>query len=443
MSISLSFPAKNRKSRNIPRVWGVVCALALLPILVDCAVTAAAQEESGLRWWKGNLHTHTLWSDGTDYPEMVVDWYKKHGYHFLGLSEHNILAEGRKWIDASDNRAGQAALQKYTERFGDDWVQQRVIEGTRQVRLKPLSEFRCLFEETDRFLLMPAEEITDDKPHLNGINLHEVVSPQGGDSTGEVLQNNISAVFAQRRRTGQEMFAFINHPNFRWDLTAEDMMQVRGGARPQFFEVYNGHPGVRNYGNDLHAGTERMWDIILTKRLAELDLPIMYGLATDDAHNYHEWGPKSANPGRGWVVVRARRLTPESVIEALESGDFYASTGVVLRDIRFDGKILEIVIESEKDVSYTTQFIGTLRGYEPTGRAVIDENGAEIRTTRVYSAQIGKVLAEVQGSVASYTLTGDEICVRAKVTSTKLKDNPFSAGDVEVAWVQPVVAKAK
>jgi hypothetical protein len=415
----------------------------LLLIFAGCAVTAPSQGESGLRWWKGNLHAHTLWSDGTDYPEMVVDWYKKHGYHFLALSEHNILAEGQKWIDASDNRAGQATLQKYTARFGDDWVQQRIIEGTQQVRLKPLSEFRCLFEEADRFLLIQGEEITDNKAHLNGINLREAVPPQGGDSAGEALQNNISAVFVQRRRTGQEMFAFINHPNFRLDLTAEDMMRIRGGPRPQFFEVHNGHPGVRNYGDNLHAGTERMWDIMLTKRLAELDLPIMYGLATDDAHNYHEWGPKSANPGRGWVVVRARRLTPDSVIEALESGDFYASTGVVLRDIRFDGKILEIVIESEKDVSYTTQFIGTLRGYEPTGRAVIDENGAEIRTTRVYSAQIGKVLAEVQGSVASYTLTGDEIYVRAKVTSTKLKDNPFSAGDVEVAWVQPVVAKAK
>ena len=44
-----------------------------------------AQELSGseLRWWKGNLHDHTLWSDGDDYPEMVAAWYKDHGYHFL------------------------------------------------------------------------------------------------------------------------------------------------------------------------------------------------------------------------------------------------------------------------------------------------------------------------------------------------------------------------
>ena len=48
------------------------------------------------RWWKGNLHTHSLWSDGDDYPEMIVDWYKQHGYRFLALSDHNILLQGDK-----------------------------------------------------------------------------------------------------------------------------------------------------------------------------------------------------------------------------------------------------------------------------------------------------------------------------------------------------------
>ena len=31
------------------------------------------------RWFKGNTHTHSLWSDGNDFPEMIVDWYKKEG----------------------------------------------------------------------------------------------------------------------------------------------------------------------------------------------------------------------------------------------------------------------------------------------------------------------------------------------------------------------------
>ena len=84
----------------------------------------------------------------------------------------------------------------------------------------------------------------------------------------------------------------LNHPNFYYAVTAEDLMQVRG---EKFFEVYNGHPIVHNSGDEQHASTERIWDIVLTKRLAELDLPVMYGLATDDGH---ELSPNSQPPQR-------------------------------------------------------------------------------------------------------------------------------------------------
>ena len=53
------------------------------------------------RCWKGNLHAHTLWSDGDDFPEMVADWYKSKGYHFLALSDHNLIQAGEKWVNVS------------------------------------------------------------------------------------------------------------------------------------------------------------------------------------------------------------------------------------------------------------------------------------------------------------------------------------------------------
>jgi hypothetical protein len=55
-----------------------------------------------------------------------------------------------------------------------------------------------------------------------------------------------------------------------------------------------------------------------------------------------------------------------------------------------------------------------------------------------YDAAIGAVLAEVAGPAASYTFAGDELYVRAKVTSSKPKENPYRPGEVEVAWTQPV-----
>src|SRR6185503_12379695 len=57
----------------------------------------AASAGAAKRWYKGNTHTHSLWSDGDGAPEHIADWYKSHGYQILELSDHNILKDGEKW----------------------------------------------------------------------------------------------------------------------------------------------------------------------------------------------------------------------------------------------------------------------------------------------------------------------------------------------------------
>lgn len=416
----------------------MACWVALMGVS-GCAEMSAARtgaERTEPRWWKGNLHTHSFWSDGDDFPEMVMQWYRTHGYHFLALSDHNVLPQGQRWMAVTDAR--RSAFETYRAQFGDRWVETREnAEGQTEVRLKPLSECRCRFEQPGRFLLIQAEEITG-KAHLNAIHLVEVIPPQGGATMADLLQNNVSAVLAQERKTGQPMLVHVNHPNFQWALTAEDMLGLEGVS---FFEVYNAHGYVNNEGDDRRAGTERMWDILLTKRLAESDADLMYAVATDDAHNYHQFDPRAANPGQAWVVVRAEHLTPESIIGAMNAGDFYCSTGVTLEDIAFRDNVLTIQVAPERGVTYTTRFIGTRRGYDPTSRAVTDAEGKEMRTTRRYSPEIGTLLAEAEGTTARYRLQGDEIYVRAKVISSRQNARSHVPDECESAWVQPVVGK--
>src|SRR5687767_11689408 len=83
------------------------CVIVALLASVAFAPFAPAQAQvapstlpsTELRWFKGNLHTHSLWSDGDDYPEMIADWYKRQGYHFLGISDHNVLQQGDRWLE--------------------------------------------------------------------------------------------------------------------------------------------------------------------------------------------------------------------------------------------------------------------------------------------------------------------------------------------------------
>jgi hypothetical protein len=410
-------------------------AVSVVAGLLAVVPLASAAEA---RWWKGNLHTHSLWSDGDDFPESIADWYKQHGYHFLAMSDHNRMLEGEQWVTESKKHHFPEALAKNQRRFGADWLQRRDRQGTNQYRLKTLEEFRGQLEEPGRFLMIPSEEITSGHlsfpVHINATNLRKKISARGGTNVLDVMQRGVDAVLEQRRQTGQPMFPHINHPNFGWGITAEDLMQVQG---ERFFEVYNGHPSVHNEGNATHAGMERMWDIVLAWRIGKLDLPPMYGLAVDDSHHYHSHGVGKSNNGRGWVMVRSERLDPPSLIAAMEAGEFYSSSGVSLRQIQRAGNTMRIEVEAKPGVTYTVRFIGTRRGFDATRSPVVSANGEPIRATQRYSDQIGETFLVVAGPSAEYSLRGDELYVRVVVNSSQKIANPSRKGETASAWIQP------
>lgn len=385
--------------------------LILFFLILASNLTAISQTP---KWYKGNVHTHSLWSDGNDFPEMIMNWYKSNGYDFISLSDHNILAEGEKWVTIPAHPFRQQRFREYLEKYGKDWVVSRTDSaGSIQVKLKTLAEYRPLFQENEKFLIMSAEEISDQyqsKPiHIGAINVMELIKPQGGNSVAEVMQRNLDEVYAQRKRTGEIMFAHINHPNFQWAIKVEDMMQLKGD---RFFEVYNGHPHVHNYGDSTTIGMEELWDRLLIHYIKE-GRDLLYGLATDDAHNYIEYKVGTSNPGRGWIMVRGESLTPQSLISAMEKGDFYSTTGVELQQLEFTDKTLRVEVKQASGVDYTIQFWGARKSKR-------------------------KMLKEFKGTSASYTIKKKDLYVRAKIISNKPKANPYAEGDLETAWTQPV-----
>jgi hypothetical protein len=417
-----------------------------LPLLIvlSLAWTATAfADEPPLRQFRGNLHTHSLWSDGDDFPEMIADWYREQGYHFLALSDHNILSAGQKWMKHSAivKRGGKDALEKYQQRFGGGWVETRGEPGTDdyEIRLKPLGEFRPLVEERGRFLMIQSEEISDKAEglpiHLNAANIQELVQPLGGKTVKETIEANVRAVEDQAQKKGTEIFVHLNHPNFGFAITAEELAEV---TSERFFEVYNGHHQVNHLGDKDRPGVERLWDIANTIRLAQLKAPPLMGVGTDDTHDYH--GEPGARPGRGWIYVESRYLTPEHLIRAIKAGRFYASSGVELTSFQYDEKTkrYSLAIKAEPGVTYSTEFIGTLADADFTSTPAIDKDGKPIRATRKYSGEIGKTLATVTGNHPTYTLTGKELYVRATITSNKPHRDPSYKDQKQQAWVQPV-----
>jgi len=194
-----------------------------------------AQPSVPLRWYKGNLHTHTLNSDGDSTPSEVAAWYREHYYHFLVLSDHNYLTE----VDGLN-----------------------AVHGAKE-----------------KFLLIPGEEVTDefgDKPvHVNAYGPVRLVEPAHGGSLVDTIQRNTDAIREARGLPS------LNHPNFGWAVTSKELLAVRDLG---MFEVYNGHPGVNNVGGGGFESLEEMWDAVLTGGRR------MVGNAVDDAHHFKRFG---------------------------------------------------------------------------------------------------------------------------------------------------------
>lgn len=432
--------------RNNSRFLALTMLSCVFAVGMGCARFQDSGKAGGLRWYKGNTHTHTLWSDGDAAPELSVKWYKDHGYDFLALSDHNLLQDHEKWFTVrEDTRLTPERLAQLEDVFGRRWVETRSDHGRLQMRLKTLPELKREFESR-HFLLIAAEEISApaDATHINGVNLVESVQGPAMEASSQVeaISAVLNAIEEQSHRFGVPMLGHINHPNWSNGITAEVFIEV-GGER--FFEVYNGHGAVRNWGSErLHIqSTERLWDIILSMRFkqGDTDRP-MFGVGTDDTHNYFEQRIGLSNAGRGWIMVRAEALTPEALITAMKRGDFYASSGVTLTELSATSGGYTVAIQEEPGVTYRTEFVGTLKGFDDSSRPVVDENGEPVpNKTRIYSDEIGVVLGETTQNPAVYRFTGNELYVRARVVSSKLQENPHAEGDVEMAWAQPVLVK--
>lgn len=334
-----------------------------IPVMsVNCIVRAlfaaglaVASAQGASQWFRGNTHTHTINSDGDSAPDEVVRWYRQHGYDFLFITDHNMITD-----------------------------------------VGPLN---ALFGGGGQFLVLPGEEVTSNfgtfHVHVNSLSPQKTVPAEKGSTAREILQKDLDSIQAVHG------LAQINHPNFFWQLTADDIFATRGA---RLIEIANMHPIVNSFGAGPTApSAEEIWDQVLSRGGK------LWAVASDDEHELIEspkGDPRNAGrgalPGRGWIVVRAEALTAGDLRKAIDAGDFYASTGVELQDLQITDRRIElkIVTNDRFVVKYRTQFIG----------------------------KNGRVLQDGTANPATYTIKGDEDYVRAKITDANGR----------CAWTQPV-----
>lgn len=442
---------------------GLVLLTALAAVSQQGCVSAGGAAEK--RWYKGNLHTHTLVSDGQALPVESAVLYRDAGYHFLMFSDHNRLHEQESWVNAKNKRSfNEAALDRFARAYpGLVPAKRTEADGRVSWRLAPFDETAAQVNEPDRFLLMSGCEYSDGileenvNLHCNVVNMRRIDHKKKNVPNTDAGFGDMYADFLRIADTNESFFV-VNHPIWWFYDVDPRVMATPSWDRMRFFEVSN-NPGPDGFFKKQVLADEelmkvlytedRIWDYVLASRLLRGG-PILYGLGTDDTHVYDKFYARMKNGKdffRSWVCVRAEDLTERAIVGAMRRGDFYVANGSVpveLKDVSFKDGTLSLEVDPRPGVEYRIVFYGTKRNADLTcpGETVFDLEElarrlkckkaippryvGKSRHVPILPKAAGVVLGEFVGTRASYRLKADDLYVRAKVITPN-----------GVAWTQP------
>ena len=348
--------------------------------IVLLAACTPKPKEPILTWYKGNTHTHTVLCGHADTPpDTVALWYLDRDYNFLILSEHNTFINPDS-VNLPENRR-------------------------------------------TNFILIAGEELSDEKEiHTTAMNINRLVQigyPFKYDSIKNNTFDDLKVFYMQKhvdstRNAGG--IPILNHPNWQSGASAAEIQQV---DRLHMIELYNGHPDVNNWGNKRHASMEQKWDSLLTAGRK------IYGVSSDDAHFFHDWGVDVSNPGRGWVMVQSEQLTPDAITDAMAAGKFYSSSGVMLKEIQANKE--QYAIEVDVDA--------TLKAIESPYVVGYKNEKADDGFLIEFITDKGNVLQGFSGTSVKIDVPADVTYIRGKVTYSRTRS---SKSEQFFAWTQPV-----
>ena len=420
-------------------------------------------KKAAAKWYKGNIHAHSQWSDGKDLPEIVVDAYKKRNYDFFCLSDHNIIQSERLRFDGfamnytpNDKKPfegktsfwkkvvpaegwpnlTEAHLQAARDRFGSDSVETLEADGNLYARMKTYAELNAQFGEPGKFLLLPGFEMTSPNLHVNLINVEEdfyLDDPDFESIAGKSL-DRAREIYGGKNRP---WIMTVNHPLWQYYNIQPSTLIARPDLR--HIELTNNNT---DYGLLPGAWTpESFWDVVNAYRAAHGEAPL-YATGTDDSHGVFR---TDYLPFHGWMYVRSNELSAAALFDAMNRGDSYCSTGLELADVSFDGKTLAVKIAPRAQGEYRIEFVGTKKDYDGTAKTVDRpaEGNRPARKIEMYSPEIGRVLETADGLAASYTLKPDDLYVRAKAFRVGAgnvvvsSNNDVSPLANDAAWTQP------
>ncbi len=236
-------------------------------------------------WYKGNLHSHTINSDGKLTPKEAVELYKSHGYHFLCFSEHDRYTDYRDTFNTEDfiilpGLEASALL----------------INDTSNTSCKKLHHIHGILGSSQ----MQKEATLPGLEHMELLNPEIYYSDWDGAKTAQELCSKLQ---------NMGYITIYNHPVWSRVL-AQEFTNTIGLTG---VEIYN-----YNTVNESGTGFDTYcWDLMLREGKQ------IYGFASDDNHNEGIFKDSCG----GYIMVKANTLSHDDIIENIMAGNFYSTSG--------------------------------------------------------------------------------------------------------------------
>ncbi|MCI6887463.1 MAG: hypothetical protein MR868_09475 [Lachnospiraceae bacterium] len=289
--------------------------------------------------FKANLHSHSTLSDGRLTPDEMARVYRAHGYSILAVTDHEVPCD-------------------HSELTTPDFLMLTGYEAYIRVTEE------CVY---DLFKPEIHMNLIAKTPHnTTSVNYNpqydKYMSPEMAASrkkVGDLGPRRYEHAYIQKFiDTAREAGYLVTYNHPCWSMEREeDVLNYDG-----FFslEIFNSAAMVDN-GYEINLS---LYDKFLRRG------KFLYCHGADDNHNKISIGDPLSESFGAWTMVLAEKLTYPAVVEALEKGNFYASTGPMICELLFTGEHVHLECSPAKRIMMHISPKKSVSAYNKDGSAV-------------------------------------------------------------------------
>lgn len=292
------------------------------------------------RFYKANLHSHSVYSDGARTVEELKTDYMAQGYSIIAFTDHEHLVDNSHLTDENflAITGCELALKEFPQLSSLTAPYMRVCHLNIYALNPHNIKTPCYCQAADHY-------VTDE--------LRPLLAQTTGDFDRSLTSENVNKII--KTASEQGFLVSYNHPG--WSLETADRYLYYEGLFA--VEIYN-HGCVQSWrGNDEHV-----YDDLLRhgKKL--------YCTACDDNHGNGDPSDPYGDSYGGWVCINADTLEYSTVMQALQEGKFYASIGPQIFSLVYENNTVTIKTSPCRKIDLVTRGRRAKAAIAPNGETL-------------------------------------------------------------------------